>query len=139
MAKFVLKNPVITVNGVDLSDHVNQVTFESTYDEVDATCFTQTHRDRLQGIGDASMTLGFAQDFAASEVDATLWPLSQSGASFTVSAKATNASTSATNPLFSMTGILLDYTPLDGGVGDLAQTSITIPGTGGAGITRATS
>ena len=37
MAKFVLKDAVITVDGDDISDHVSSVTIETSRDEVDVT------------------------------------------------------------------------------------------------------
>ena len=39
MAKFVLKTATVTVNSVDLSDHISSVTVETTYDSVDVTAF----------------------------------------------------------------------------------------------------
>jgi hypothetical protein len=138
MAKFVIKTPVITVNAVDLSDHISQVTIETTFDEVDATCFGSSYREILQGIGDATITLQFKQDFAAGEVDATLWPLSQSGSAFPVAVKPTNAAISATNPEFQMTGVLLSYNPLDGAIGDISETQVTIRNASATGLVRDT-
>lgn len=140
MPKIVLKNPVITVNSVDMSDHVSSLTIDLSADEVDATAFGPGNfREKLQGLADASFTLGMQQDFAAGEVDATLWPLFSAGSTFPVSAKATTAATSATNPLYSMTGVLLSYSPLDGSVGDLAETEVEITNASATGVTRATS
>ena len=39
MAKIVLTNPSITVGGVDLSDHINNITLETKYDIVETTTF----------------------------------------------------------------------------------------------------
>lgn len=138
MAKFVIKTPVVSVNSVDLSDHVSSVTIETTFDEVDVTGFGSTYREILQGLGDATITLNFFQDFAAAEVDATLWPLSQSGAPFPVAVKPTNAAISATNPEFQMTGVLLSYNPLDGAIGDASATEVTIRNASPTGLVRDT-
>lgn len=139
MAKFVLKKPVVTVNGVDLSDHCTHATIELTYDDVDATTFGADFKQFLQGMGDARITLTLAQDFAAGSVDATLWPLVSAGSTFPVTVKPTGAAVSATNPRYDMTGILLSYTPLDGDVGELSTTDVEIPNAAQTGLTRNTS
>jgi hypothetical protein len=136
MAKFVLKNPVVTVNGVDLSNHISQATIETSFDEVDVTSFGSTYKEILQGVGDATITLSLFQDFAAGSVDATLWPLSQSGSSFPVTVKPTNAAVGATNPRFDMTGVLLNYNPVDGSMGDASSTEVTIRNASSTGLTR---
>ena len=139
MAKFVLKNPVLTLNAVDLSDHCSKLTIATTFDSIDVTAFGATYKAVIQGLGDAKMTFDFFQDFQAGSVDATLWPLSQSGNTFIVVAKPTNAVVSATNPTYTMTGVLLSYNPIDGGVGAASTTSVEVPNAGTTGLVRATS
>lgn len=139
MAKFVLKDAVLTVAGTDLSDHASSVTVETTFDEVDLTGFQSTYREFGQGLGDATITASFFQDFAASEVDATLWTLSQTGGTFDVTVKASDASTSSTNPIFTMTSRLFSYSPIAGAVGDASTTDVTFRNAGTAGLTRGTS
>lgn len=136
MAKFVLKNAVVTVNAVDISNHCSSVTIETTFDEVDVTSFGGTYREIVQGMGDATVTLSLFQDYAAASVDATLWPLSQSGSSFPVTVKPTNSAVSATNPRYDMTGVLLSYNPIDGGVGDASTTEVSIRNAAQTGLTR---
>ena len=46
MSKFVLVNPVITVNSVDLSDHIASISLNTTRVEVPTTAFGNTHVDR---------------------------------------------------------------------------------------------
>lgn len=138
MAKFVLKNPTVLINAVDLSDHCSKCTIETKFDSVDVTAFGATYKAALQGMGDATMTFTFFQDFAAGSVDATLWPLSQSGNTFLISVKPTNAVVGVLNPRFDMTGVLLSYNPIDGGVGDASSTDVSIPNAGTSGLTRNT-
>lgn len=137
MAKFVLKNAFISVDGVTLSDHISSVTIETTFDEVDVTAFGATYKEILQGLGDATITLSVFQDFAAASVDATLWPLSQSGATFAVAVRASSAAASATNPQYNMTGVLLNYSPIAGAVGAASTTDVTIRNSAAVGLTRA--
>lgn len=136
MAKFVLKSAVITVNSVDISDHVSSVTIETTFDEVDMTAFGSTYKELAQGLGDATITLSCFQDFAAGELDATLWPLSQSGASFPVAIKPTSGAISATNPEYQMTAVLLSYNPIDGQVGEASTTDVTLRNAAQTGLVR---
>lgn len=136
MAKFVLKNATVSINSVDLSDHISSVTIETEFDEVDVTAFGSTYREFLQGLGDATITMSAFQDFAAGEIDATLWPLSQSGATFPVAIKPTNAAISATNPEYQMTGALFTYNPIDGEVGEASTTEISIRNAAPTGLVR---
>jgi hypothetical protein len=138
MAKFVLKTAVISLNSVDLSDHFDEVTIETEFDEVETTSFGDTYKTFLQGLGDATITLKSFQDFASGEIDATLWPLSQSGASFPVAIKPTNGAISATNPEYQMTGSLFTYNPIDGKVGEASRTDVVIRNASSAGLVRDT-
>lgn len=135
MAKFVLNNPEITINSVDLSDHVASVTLTENYAEVATTAFGSTAVTRIAGLGDHSISLDFHEDFAAAEVHATISPLI--GATTTVTVKPVNETTTATNPEFSATVLVTEWPLLNGSVGDLASASVTWPVSGT--ITTATS
>jgi hypothetical protein len=138
MAKLILKDCEITVNSIDFSDHISSVEVNLSKDDIDTTNFSGGGRERAAGLKDDSFELNFQQDFAASEVDATLYPLWDNETEFTVTVKPTSAATSATNPVYSATCILLEYQPLSGDVGELSETSVTFPAQR-EGITRATS
>lgn len=135
MSKLVLTNPVITVGGVDLSDHIASVTLSLSYADVATTAFGDTAVTRVAGLGDHSISLEFHEDYASGEVNATIAPLA--GATTTVSVKPVNETTSATNPLWSGTVLVNEWPLIDGAVGDLASASITWPFSGD--ITTATS
>ena len=135
MAKFVITNPEITIGGVDLSDHIASVTLTETYAEVATTAFGDTAVTRIAGLGDHSLSLDFHEDFAASEVYATISPLI--GSTTAVTVKPVNETTAATNPQFSATVLVTEWPLLSGSVGDLASASVTWPVSGA--ITTATS
>ena len=135
MAEFVFTDASVVVNAVDLSDHVRQVTLNYSAELQDDTAMGDDTRSRIGGLKDWSMEVEFNQDFAASEVDVTLFGLV--GTTFTVTLKPTSGAVSATNPSYSGTGILESYPPMGGSVGDIATTSITIQAAGT--LTRATS
>ena len=75
MSKLVLSEAYVSLGGTDLSDHLRSITLETSADVVDASCMTDTWKERLAGLKDWKLTLEFAQDFAAASVDATLFPL----------------------------------------------------------------
>lgn len=128
MAKFVIKNPLITVNSVDLSDHIASVTLTTTVDEVETTAFGDNGRTRVGGLEDNSVSLSFHEDFAASEVHQTIYPLI--GSTTTVTVKPITTTTSSTNPSFSMSVLVTEWPILNGAVGDLATAEVSWPVSG---------
>lgn len=135
MGTFVLTDASVTINSVDLSDHVRSVTFNYEGEAVDDTNMADTTRIMAGGLLNYGVDIEFSQDFAASKVDATLFSLV--GSTTTVVLLATSAGVSATNPSFTGTMLLTSYNPISGSVGDLATTSATFVPAGA--ITRATS
>lgn len=140
MAKFVLKDAVLTVSGTALSEYVNQVQMDMPTDEVELSGMGVTNKVFGRGLSDATITVTFLQDFAASKVDATLWPLSSTDTPFAVTVKATSAAVSATNPLYTMAAALLyNYAPISGSLGEAASTEVAFRNAGSTGIVRTTS
>lgn len=134
MATFALTDASVTIGGVNLSDHVRSVTLEVSADELEDTAMGDTYRSRIGGLKDSSWTIEFNQDFAASKVDATLFPLL--GTVATIVGKPTSAAVSATNPSYTGSALITQHSPIANGVGDLATMSVTWPGAGA--VTRAT-
>jgi hypothetical protein len=135
MARIVLTNALVTVNAVDLSDYVASITLNSSIDVVETTAFSSTAaRTRIGGLADNSISLEFHQDYASGEVEATIFPLI--GTVTTVTVKPINATTSATNPLYTVSALVSEWTPLNGAVGELATASVTWPVSGA--ITKTT-
>lgn len=135
--KLVLRDCVITVNGVVFSDHVSSVTVNLSKDEIDTTNFSGSGRERQAGLKDDSFEINFQQNFSASEVHATLFPLYDDEEEFEVRVRPTAAAISVDNPEFRGTCVLLEYQPLAGDVGALSETSVTFP-TQRTGITQVT-
>ena len=136
MAVFAFTDASVTINSVDLSDHVRQVSLSLTAEELDTTAMSATgYRTRAGGLKDGSLTLEFNQDFASSEIDATFNGIIGTVVAFVL--KPTSGSVSSTNPSYSGNVLITEYMPLANAVGDLATVSMTFP-TSGA-VTRATS
>ncbi len=129
MAKFVLKSPQVTINAVDLSDHVESVTVNYSAEIKEQTSSSDATKTKLPGLLDWSMDVAFRQDFAAGSVDATLFPL-VGAAAFAVTTRATSAAKAATNPSYEGNALLATYPPMGGKVGDLATTTIKLEGSG---------
>lgn len=123
MAVFLNNGVVVTVNAVDLSDHVTSVTLNRTFDELEVTAMGDSGHKFVKGLEASSVTIDFLNDTAASETLATLqatW-----GTSTTVTLKQTSAATSATNPLYTMTCLINNTTDINGAVADLGTQSVT--------------
>ena len=125
----------VTLNSVDLSDHITSASLEQSYDDVETTAFGDAVRTRIAGLGDATLNITFNQDYASSEVDATLNGLVGSTTAFTF--KPTSGATSATNPSYDGTVLVTSYTPVSAEVGSLSTFSVSWPTSGT--ITRTTS
>jgi hypothetical protein len=128
VGKQVLKDVMVVVNSVNLSDHIDQISVDMAYEEVDTTAFGETAKTRAAGLGDHKVTIEFQQDYDAASVEATIFPLL--GQVATIVAKPTSGATSTTNPAYSMSALITQWKPLDGKVGDLAKTSVTWPVSG---------
>lgn len=125
MAKHVLRDAQVTVNAVDLSDHVSSVTIETSRPEVDVTSMGADYMETIPGIPDATITVTFFNDYAAGEVYATLQPLSTTDTPFTVAIRPTTAAISATNPEMQMSSLMYTFSPLSGDIGSANTTEVT--------------
>lgn len=138
MAKLVLRNCYIEVDGTDFSDHCSSVTINLEKDEIETTNFGGDGRERVAGLKDDSFEINFQQDYDSGSTDAVLYPLWHNEEEFIVKVRPKSDPVSANNPEYSATCILLEYQPLAGDVGDLSETEVTFPAQR-SGIARATS
>jgi hypothetical protein len=135
----VLRDVTITINAVDLTNQISSVEIPQEHDDVEETAFGDAYKVHSVGIPDGSMTFNFFQDFSAGSVDATLFPIFAAKVAVPIVVRPTAAAVSATNPKWTMQGLLLSYTPLAGSVGEASQTSVTFVNGSSTGIVRATS
>jgi hypothetical protein len=133
VAVFLNNGVVLTVNAVDLSDHVTAVTLNRTFDELEVTSMGDSGHRYVKGLEASSITIDFLNDTATGEVLQTLqaaW-----GTNVTVTVKQTSAATSATNPLYTMTCLVNNTTDINGAVGDLGTQSISMNVSGTIAVT----
>ena len=135
MAVFNQNDVQVTVNSVDLTDHVTSVTFASTAAELDTTAMGDSNVTRIGGLQDGSVSIEFLQDFDSGETYATLDALL--GTVTTVEVTPTSGALSATNPKKSVSCLVTEVPFIDGGVADLATISVTWPMSGAVTTTTA--
>ncbi|CAB5218602.1 hypothetical protein UFOVP219_38 [uncultured Caudovirales phage] len=129
MAIFVATDYSVSINGsTALASYLTQVELKASANDITTTSFGSTWVTRVAGLKEGSLTLNFNQDYAASTVDATLFPLL--GTQATVVLKPTSTATGANNPAYTAICLVTDYTPISGQIGDLATFSLTWPTSG---------
>jgi hypothetical protein len=138
VAIFTLTDAHIIINSVVLSDHSNSVTVEDNRAEVDITAFGATSKAITKGLGDAKITVQMFQDFASGKTHATLQPLISSTTPVTIEVRATSAARSATNPAALMSGLLMNYNMLAGGVGEASTITAEFVNAAQGGMTYPT-
>jgi len=136
MAVFMQNSVTVTVNSVDLTDHITSISgFNETCADLQTTAMGETNISRIGGLKDSSVSITFLNDFAASEVYITLAALL--GTAVPVTIQPVAGSATATNPKKTGSCLITELPFIDGSVGDLAEVSVTWPVTGA--ITTATS
>jgi len=127
MAVKVLTNALVTINAIDLSTKSNSVTLNYELDSVEVTAFGDSGHKFTGGLQNNSVDVVFMQDFAASLVEATIFPLV--GTTTTLVLRADAGVVSVTNPTYTITGAYLaSHTPVAGSIGELMTTSLSFTG-----------
>ncbi len=137
MAVYLSNGVVLTVNAVDLSNLVSSVTINRSFEELDVSAMGDSGRRYVKGLEASSITIDFFNDEATSKTLQTLNSSSVWGNNVTVTAKQTSAATSPTNPLYTMTCLVNNTTPINGAVGDISTQSVTWNVSGTIAITTA--
>ena len=136
MAKKVFKDPYFSWGGTDLSSYVESATLNYSADTPEATASgDDTHVMLPDGLYNWSLELTLRQDFAASAVDDTLF--ADVGAEKAIELRPSQAAVASDNPKYTGQGILSEYSPVDGSVGDTHNAPVSIVAAGT--LSRATS
>lgn len=125
MSVYLSNGVVLTVNAVDLSSLVSSVTINRNFDELEITSMGDSGHRFVKGLEASSISIEFFNDSASSKTLQTLNSPSVWGSSVTVTVKQTSATTSAENPLYTMSCLINGTTPINGAVGDLSTQSVT--------------
>lgn len=132
MAKLVLNNANITFNGTDISSNVASVTLSTTAAEVATTAFGSSAVTRVAGLIDNSVTFSIHNDYNA--IDGIFFPLVGSTA-VTCVVKPNGTAAGTTNPSYTFSVLVTEWTPVNGAVGELNTADVTFPISGA--ITKA--
>jgi hypothetical protein len=134
MAVFLNNGVGVKVNSVDLSDHVNNVSLNRNFDQLEVTSMGDGGHRFIKGLEASSITLDFLNDTATSSVLQTLqaaW-----GTNVTVVLlQNKGTAVSATNPLYTMTCLINGTTDINGATGDLSMQSLSFDVSGTIAIT----
>ena len=138
MARIVLTDASVVINGINLSEFITSVAISTSDDVVETTGMgSGGARTRVAGLTDNSVTFEFNQDFATSAPEVTINAVGSSlvGTVTTCVVKPTSAAVSASNPSYTFSAVVAEWQPLSGAVGELATISATWPISGN--ITKA--
>ena len=133
MAVFLNNGVQLTINSVDLSDHVTAVTINRSFDELEVTAMGDSGHKFVKGLEASSITIDLLNDTASAETLQTLQAVW--GTNTTVTVKQTSAATSATNPLYTMTCLINNTTDVNGSVSDIGMQSLTFNVSGTIAVT----
>jgi hypothetical protein len=124
LAVFLNNKVGIKVATVDLSDHVQSVTLNRTFDELSVVAMGDSSAKAVKGLETSSITIDFLNDTASASVLPTL----QAAFGTTVTVvllQDKSAAVSATNPLYTMSCLVNNLTDINGAVGDISMQSVT--------------
>jgi hypothetical protein len=125
MAVYLANTGILTVNAVDLSSLVSSVTINRSFDELEVSSLGDSGHRFVKGLEASSITIDFFNDPESAKTLQTLNSSSVWGNNVTVTFKQKDAVISATNPLYTMTCLVNNTTPVNGAVGDLSTQSVT--------------
>jgi len=125
MAAFMLYNASVTINSVDLSDHVTSITFTENAAELETTAMGDSNVTLIGGLKSGSIDLEFNQDMQASETQATIRGLL--GTVTTVVIKSDASAVSAANPSWTFSALVTEWPSVNGAVGELATATVSWP------------
>jgi hypothetical protein len=124
MAVFLNNGVGVKVNSVDLSDHVNNITLNRNFDELEVTAMGDSGHKFIKGLEASSITLDFLNDTATASVLQTLQAAWGTNVTL-VLLQNKGTAVSATNPLYTMTVLVNGTTDINGATGDLSTQSVT--------------
>lgn len=130
MARIVLTDASVVINGINLSEFITSVAISTSDDVVETTGMgSGGARTRVAGLADNSVTFEFNQDFATSGPEVTINAVGSSlvGTVTTCVVKPTSGAVSASNPSYTFSAVCAEWSPLSAAVGELATVSATWP------------
>jgi hypothetical protein len=131
MAKRVLTDCWVEIDGTEVTDNVSKAEVDDTFEDKDTTTYGDNGaKTRLAGLEDGSFPVTFKNDFAAGQLDSFMW--SKRKQLVTVRVKPDkNQPCSSSNPIYFADILINAWKPISGSVGDVAEVDVTFPVSGG--------
>lgn len=105
------------------------------FDELDSTAMSNSSKRHIAGLQDWWVDVDLEQDYATSKVDLTISPIKGTAVAFEIRPDA--AAVGPNNPKWTGTGLISQYNPVGGSVGELHMTRVHLASA--SDLTRATS
>jgi hypothetical protein len=121
----VLVDAYININSVVVSDHGNKVEVPVKAANLDATTFGQTWKVNRGGLKEGNLNVDFLNDFTPTVLDDIMW--AQFGNVIPFEIRATSGARSTSNPAYTGSILMDQWTPITGKVGDLVTVSLSFP------------
>ena len=126
MAKLVLLNSNVILNGTDITNNVAAVTLSTSAAEVPTTSFGSGGAvTRVSGLIDNSVTLSLHNEY--SSVEGLIYPLVGSTAVTMVIKPAGTAAAGTASPHYTFSVLVTEWSPVNGAVGELNTADVTWP------------
>jgi len=117
MAKYVIRSPQMTINGVDLSDHVKSLNVKRGKDAVEVTASGDGTHINLPGLRVGGFSGELYQDFDADSVDETFDAIQALDAAVTILVVPVDATVATDNPSYAADVVVTKSDPINGQVG----------------------
>ncbi len=129
-------NKVAVVVGTTntITSFVNTVSLNRELDVVDITAMTDTVANAITGVERSTLNLELYNDFAASSVNSLFEDAL--GTKLNIKLVPVSGTVTATNPSYTMSVLISNWTPINGSIDGVASVSASFPVTA---ITKATS
>ncbi|MFF5759678.1 hypothetical protein ACFY7A_30120 [Streptomyces longwoodensis] len=135
MAKMVLLAQYLSINSTVLNNFTKKAELSVEVEDKDVTTYASLGwKEVLGGLKSGELAVEFLQDFAATQLDAIMWPLLGLVVPFEV--RADQAAVGTSNPKYTGSILIKGWNPIEGSVGDEATVGLNFP-TSGA-VARAT-
>lgn len=134
MAIFMGNKVAVIVGTTTISDHVSTVSLNREVEAVTITSMTDTIQNMIGGIEVSSVSLEVFNDFAAASVNSLFEDAI--GTKLAIKLIPVTGTVTATNPSYSMSCLITQWTPISGSTDSAATASVTLPVTA---LTKSTS
>lgn len=126
MAKHIFYNNSLTVNSVDLSDHVEELSLVATTNKQFAAAMGEINDYSMPGtLALSDITCTFYQDYASAKVYATLYAAWAARTTFNIVSKPDAGATATTNPQWTIPVFVASMPIMQGKRGDRHMAPVT--------------